>query len=178
MKKILLLSFLVAGTLLGYSYNNVVIKAQSSIFPKILLLDKKLKDKLVDGKIVYTIICEPNDYHAAEILRDAMNAQYQNRLNGYVFEVNILLFSQFNKATRATAIYLLNSDTGVDKVTELAKASDCITFAYDTVNLQHGVLLSLMVEKSTVLYLSKKSLHTHNVEFTESLYQIVRIFND
>jgi len=42
-------------SLSGYSYNEVLIKAQSKIFPKILLLDKKLKDKLIDGKIVYTI---------------------------------------------------------------------------------------------------------------------------
>ena len=178
MKKTLLLSLLLTSTLFGYSYNELLIQAQSSIFPKILLLDKKLDDKLIDGTIVYTIVCEENDYHTAEKLRDAMNAQYQNHLNGYTFEVNILLFSELTSSSRATAIYVLNSDSGIDKVIQLAKTSGSVTFAYDMVNLQQGVLLSLMVEKSTVLYLSKKSLQTHNVDFAKSLYQIVRVTDD
>ena len=110
-----------------------MIQAQSSIFPKILLLDKKLDDKLVEGKIVYTIVCEENDYYTAEKLRDMMNEQYHNRLGAYDFEVNILLFSKLTSDTRATAIYLLNSDTGIDKVTKLAKTLDFVTFAYDIV---------------------------------------------
>lgn len=178
MKKLLLISFILTTSLFGYSYNDLLIKAQSSIFPKILLLDKKLDDKLVDGKIVYTIVCEDNDYHTAEKLRDTMNERYQNRLGDYSFEVNIVPFSKLTAETRTTAVYALNSDTGIDKVTRLAKTSGCMTFAYDIVNLQHGVLLSLMVEKSTVLYLNKKGLQSHNVDFVESLYQIVRFANN
>jgi len=166
------------STLFGYSYNDLLIKAQSSIFPKILLLDQKLDQKLVDGKIVYTIVCENNDYHMAEKLRDAMNKRYQNRLGGYPFEVNIVPFSKLTAQTKATAVYALNSDAGIDKVTHLAKTSGCMTFAYDIVNLQRGVLLSMMVEKSTVLYLNKKGLQSHNVDFVESLYQIVRFANN
>ena len=178
MKKFLLISLLVTGTLFAHSYNELLIRAQSSIFPKILLLDKKLYDKLIDGKIVYTIVCEENDYETAKKLRDIMNAQYQNRLGDYVFEVNILLFSEFTSNTRASAIYVLNSDTDVERITNFAKTSGYMTFSYDIVNLQHGVLLSLMVEKSTVLYLNKQGLHTHNVDFVKSLYQIVKVANN
>ncbi len=178
MKKFLLISLLLTSTLFGYTYNDLLIQAQSSIFPKILLLDKKLDEKLVDGKIVYTIVCEENDYRMAEKLRDMMNDAYRNRLGSYDFEVNILLFSNLDADTRTSAIYVLNSDTGVDKVTQLAKSLGFMTFAYDIVNLQHGVLLSLMVEKSTVLYLNKQGLQTHNVDFVNSLYQIVRVANN
>ena len=48
MKKLLLISFILTTSLFGYSYNDLLIKAQSSIFPKILLLDKKL-DQWVPG---------------------------------------------------------------------------------------------------------------------------------
>lgn len=174
MKKLLLISFILTTSLFGYNYNELLIKAQSSIFPKILLLDKKLDEKLIDGKIVYTIACETNDIHTAEKLRNTMNERYQNRLGKYSFEVNIVPFSKLTTQTRTTAVYLLNSDTGIDKVTRLAKTSGYMTFAYDIANLQHGVLLSLMVEKSTVLYLNKEGLQNHNVDFVQSLYQIVR----
>lgn len=174
MKKLLLISFILTTSLFGYSYNDLLIKAQSSIFPKLLLLDKKLDNKLVDGKIVYTIVCENNDFHTAEKLRDTMNKRYQNRLGKYSFEVNIIPFSKLSTQTKATAIYALNSDTDIGKVTRLAKTSGCVTFAYDIANLQHGVLLSLMVEKSTVLYLNKKGLQNQNIDFVESLFRIVR----
>jgi hypothetical protein len=177
MKKFLLIFLLLTSTLFGYSYNNLLIKAQSSIFPKILLLDKKLNDKLVEGKIVYTIVCEESDYDVAKKLRDMMKKQYQNRLGNYIFEVNIMFFSKVTTDTKVTAIYVLNSDTGVDKISHLVKRLGCMTFSYDISNLQHGVLLSLMVEKSTVIYLNKKSLPTHNVDFIESLYQIVKVAN-
>ncbi len=178
MKKFLLISLILTGTLFAHSYNELLLQAQSSIFPKILLMDKKLYDKLVDGKIVYTIVCEEHDYEMAKKLRNIMNAQYQNRLGGYDFEVNILLFSEFTSNTKATAIYALNSDTHIDRITNFAKTSGYMTFSYDIVNLQHGILLSLMVEKSTVLYLNKQGLHTHNVDFVKSLYQIVRVANN
>ncbi len=174
MRKLLFILSLLTSTLFGYSYNDLVVKAQSSIFPKILLLDKKLDEKLVNGTIVYTIVCEESDYHLAEALRDAMNTKYQNRLNGYTFTVNVLRFSELGPKVRTTAIYLLNSEAGIEKATRLAKDLGFMTFAYDIANLQHGVLLSLMVEKSTVLYLSKGSLQSHNVDFADALYRIVR----
>ncbi len=174
MKKLLLIAFILTTSLFGYSYNELLIKAQSSIFPKILLLDKKLDEKLVDGKIVYTIVCEDNDVHTAETLRDTMNKRYKNRLGDYAFEIKVIPFSKLTDQTRATALYALNTDEHMDKIRRIAEKSGCMTFAYDIANLKHGLLLSLMMEKTTVLYLNKNGLRNHNVDFVESLYQIVR----
>ncbi len=177
MKKFLILLVLLVSALHAYSYNELAIKAQSTIFPKVLLLDKKLTDKLVDGKIVFTIVCEARDLPIAQKLRKSMKAQYDSHLAEYALEIKVMLFSEFTDKTKATAVYLFNSDTDIERVTRLAKSSGYMTFAYDIINLQHGVLLSLIVEKSTVLYLNKKGLSTHDVDFVEPLYQIVKISN-
>ena len=175
MKKLLIISILFAATsLFGYSYNELLIKAQSNIFPKILLLDKKLNDKLVDGKIVYAIACEKNDVHTANQVRDLVNKKYKNKLGKYELEIKVIKYSDLSDQTKATAIYALNSNHGIDKVSKLAGTSGFMTFAYDIGNLKRGLLLSLMVEKSTVIYLNKQGLQSHKVDFVEALYQIVR----
>ena len=60
MKKVLLLLVIVQSMLFGYNYDDLLIRAQTALFPKILLLDKNLEKKLVDGKIVYLVAYEKN----------------------------------------------------------------------------------------------------------------------
>ena len=178
MRFILLISFLLSTTLFGYNYNELLIKAQSSIFPKLLLLDKKIDQKLVDGEICYTIACETNDYHIAQALKAQMEDKYRRRLGEYPFKVEVILFSELTRDKPMTAIYALNSEEGIAKVSAIGKDLGILTFAYDMANLKDGILLSLMVEKSTILYLNKRTLPEYKVDFVDSLYQIVRFLDN
>ncbi|DAB27283.1 MAG TPA: hypothetical protein CFH78_08780, partial [Sulfurimonas sp. UBA10385] len=63
MKKFILLFFTLTVTIYGYTYNEMLIKAQIAVFPKILLLDKKINNKLVDNKIVFIIAHEEQCQH-------------------------------------------------------------------------------------------------------------------
>lgn len=173
-----ILLFLLVGTLFGYSYNELLIKAQNAIFPKILLLDKNLDQKLVDGEISYTIVCETSDYHTALALKEQMDKRYRQRLGGYPFKVRVVRFEEFTAQNRTTALYVLNSENDIDNVTRLARESGIITFAYDMAKLKEGVLLSLVVEKSTIIYLNKNSLPDYNIDFVDSLYQIVKFMEN
>lgn len=65
MKKLIFLCIIFVNLAYGYSYNDILLKAQASIFPKVMLLDKKLDTKLVGGKIIYTIAYEQSDYNTA-----------------------------------------------------------------------------------------------------------------
>ncbi len=65
MKKILFLYLTLLNIAFGYNYDDLVLKAQASIFPKIILLDKKIEDKKIDGKIVNTIVYDKTDYDTA-----------------------------------------------------------------------------------------------------------------
>lgn len=177
MKKIIFFFLLFGSLAFGYSYNELLIKAQASIFPKILLLDKKLKEKLIDGKIVYTITYEESDHHTALQIRELINKHYKQYLDEYPYEINLVSFSDLTQDTRASAIYALNSDANIDKVAQIARQKGIIAFAYDIENLKKGLLLSLMLEKTTVLYLSKENLRSQNVDFVDSLFQIVKFIN-
>ena len=176
MKRLLFL-FLICGNIaFGYTYNDLLLKAQTAIFPKLLLLDKQLNDKLVNGKIVYTIVYRENDYNKALEVRDLVDAYYKKNLDQYGFEITLVEYSDVSDNMNATAVYALNSDEGIDKLAKLATSKGIITFAYDIAALKDGMLFSMVVEKTTVIYLNKKILQRYNVDFVDSLYQIVRFF--
>ncbi|MDD5372284.1 MAG: hypothetical protein PHO62_02535 [Sulfurimonas sp.] len=178
MKKIILLFFIFINFVYAFSYNDILLKSQASIFPKIILLDKKLNNKLIDGKIVYTIVYEKDDYDTALEISKFMDAYYKGYFNEYIYKINLVEFSNLSNETEASAIYVLNSDKYIKKTAEVAKRKGIVTFAYDINNLKNGLLFSLMLEKSSVLYLNKESLNNQAINFVDSLYLIVKFIDE
>ncbi len=174
MKKAVILLFTLVSFSHGYTYNKLLLKAQASIFPKIIMLDKKLDSKLVEGKIIYTIVYEKNDYETALEIEKFIDEKYNGRFNDYAYKINLVEFADLSQETQASAIYSLNSENYIKKVAEIAEQKGVVTFSYDIDNLKNGLLFSLMLEKSTVLYFNKKNLHPYNINFVDSLYQIVK----
>lgn len=152
-------------------------KAQASIFPKITLLDKKLNEKLIDGKIIYTIAYEKEDYHTAVEIVKYMQINYIEHFDEYNYKINLVTFSDLSYDINTTVIYALNSDDYIQKVANIGKENGIITFAYDMKNLKNGLLFSLALEKSTVLYLNKDNLYNKNIEFVDSLLQMVKFID-
>jgi hypothetical protein len=174
MKKIILLYLALVNLAFAYNYDEVLLKAQASIFPKIMLLDKKLQDKLIDGKIVYTIVFDESDYSKAVEIKESINANYHGHLDQYTYSINLVKSSDFCDKTEATAIYVLNVGNFIANVVAVAKKKGIISFSYSINDLRKGLMFSLSIEKSTILYLEKTSIHTQNVDFVDSLLQMVR----
>jgi len=174
MKKIIFLCLILLNTAYGYSYSYVLLKAQASIFPKIMLLDKKIVNKLIDGKVIYTIAYDKNDLHIAEQISEFINNNFEGYFDKYIYKINLVEFSDLSNDTKASAIYILNSNEHIAKVAKIAKEKGVISFSYDIQNLKEGLLFSLMLEKSTVLYLNKESLNKTKIDFVDSLLQMVR----
>ncbi len=174
MKKTILFFLIFATFAYGYNYDNLLLKAQASIFPKIMLLDKKLENKLVDGKIVYTIVYEKNDYNTALEINKFIDENYKGHFNEYAYKINLVEFSDLSSMTQASAVYTLNSDKHIKKVADFAKEKGIVAFSYDVKNLKTGLLFSLVLEKSTVLYMNKENLYIQKIDFVDSLLQMVK----
>ncbi len=174
MKRIILLYLTLVNLAFAYNYNDVLLKAQASIFPKIILLDKKLADKLIDGKIVYTIVYEKNDYQTALDIKKYIDANYNGSFDKYDYTINLVEFSDFSEKTKTSAVYVLNLDQHTNKIADIAKEKGVISFSYDINNLNKGIMFSLSIEKSTVIYLDKDALFTRKIDFVDALLQIVR----
>ena len=174
MKKALIILLIFVKFAFGYNYNDVLLKAQASIFPKIILLDKKVKNKLIDGKIVYTIVYDKNDYDTALQVSRFINENYKGYFGEYKYKINLVDFLNFSKSTKASAIYVLNLEERTKEIAQSAKTRGVVSFSYDINSLKNGLMFSLVIEKSTVLYLEKGNLFNQKIEFVDSLLQIVR----
>ncbi len=174
MKKILFLYLTLLNIAFGYNYDDLVLKAQASIFPKIILLDKKIEDKLIDGKIVYTIVYDKTDYDTALSIEKFINKNFKGQLDRYEYKINLVDLESFAHDTEASAIYVLNLKEHVEKIATIARIKGIISFSYDINNLKKGLMFSLVIEKSTVLYLEKENLYSKKVDFVDALLQMVR----
>ena len=65
----------------------------------------------------------------------------------------------------------------VKKIADIAKEKGIISFSYDIMDLREGVMFSLLIEKSTILYLNKDTLVTQKIDFVDSLLQIVKFID-
>lgn len=178
MKKIILLCITFMTLAYGYNYDELVLKAQASIFPKIMLLDKKLEEKLIDGKIVYAIVYDASDYATAVEIRDFIDTEYQGHWGNYAYEIKLVEFTALSNDLQASAIYVLNSNENIAKVAQISKDKGIVAFSYDVNNLKQGLSFSLMLEKSTVLYLNKNDLYTNKIDFVDALLQIVKFIDE
>ena len=177
MKKLLVLFFTLSVGVYGYTYNETLIKAQAAVFPKILLLDKKLNTKLINNKILFIIAHEESDTTTAQNIQNMLQRQYKNNLLDYTLEVKTLEFSKISQNTDATAIYILNSQRYINTLSKISASKNMITFTYDINNLKEGFMFSLVLEKNTALYINKESFKTDKINFVDSLYEIVKFIN-
>lgn len=175
MKKIVFIYLLLINLAYGYNYDDLLLKAQASIFPKIMLLDQKLGDKLIDGEIVYTIVYDKSDYLEALEIKEFIDANYKGHFDEYEYKINLVEFSALTSQTQTSAFYVLNlSDQEIKQVANFAKEKGVISFSYEVNNLKYGLLFSLMLKNSTMLYLNKEYLDTAKIDFVDSLLQMVR----
>ena len=174
MKKIIFIYFLLLNIAFGYNYDDILLKAQASIFPKVILLDKKIENKLIEDKIVYTIVYDKVDYLTALSIQEFIDKNFQGQLDKYNYKINLVEINEFSTQTEASALYVLNLDTHIEKIAAIAKEKGIISFSYGINNLQKGLMFSLVIENSTVLYVKKENLYTQKIDFVDALLQMVR----
>lgn len=173
MKKVVFLYLTLISIVFGYDYDELILKAQASIFPKIILLDKKIENKLIDNKIVYTIVYDKEDHLTALSIKEFINNNFDGRLDIYDYKIDLVDFEEFSQQTDSSAVYVLNLKN-IDKIAAIARNKGIISFSYDINNLKKGLMFSLVIEKSTVLYLEKETLYTDKIQFVDALLQMVR----
>jgi hypothetical protein len=174
MKKILFLLLTFISLAFAHNYDDVLLKAQAAIFPKVILLDKKIENKLIDGKIIYTIVYDKTDYMTAKFIAEFIDKKFKGHLGAYAYTINLVDIEKLSLQTPTSAIYMLNLKKDIEKVADIANVKGIISFAYDINNLKKGLMFSLVIEKSTVLYLTKENLYTKKIEFVDALLQMVR----
>ena len=172
-----LLSIFVTASLFGFD-NNLLIRAEVSIFPKLLLLVKEPQKVLVKGGIVFAIVHEEEEIGSALALKALMDQQYKGFIENYPFSVILVQYSKLNETLEASALMALRSKDHIDKPAKLAIKKKIISFVEDVAYLEEGYLFSLNLERSTIIYMNKPMLRYYGIEFSDTLYHVVRFFDE
>jgi len=174
----MILWLMLAVPLFGFTYNQLQINAQASIFPKLLLLDKHPDTLLVDGKILFVIAYEPEDVLTASRLKAQMEQLYPGHIEGYPFEVKTVTFDRIDTSLNASALYVLHSEKSLQTASNVARDKGIVSFVYDIADLDKGYLFALTLERRTVIYLNRAMLPRYGITFADPLYQIVRFVDE
>ncbi|MHC3993352.1 hypothetical protein ACXWTF_00825 [Thiomicrolovo sp. ZZH C-3] len=175
--RLLTLLLLLCTSGFALHYNTLQLNAETIIFPKLLLLKKQPESLLIDGRIRFGIVYEAEDRAVASKLVKRLQRLYPGTIEGYPFEATMLQYRELGPGTKASALLMLHSETQMRPAAAFAKAHGIVTFAYNMASLKQGLLFGLGIERTTRVYLNREALSEYGIEFSESLYQIVRFID-
>ena len=173
--KYLVLICITIFTLAAQPYKNALINIHAKVFPKILLTDTKLKNKLVDNAIKIIILYSKQDIKTAQKLKSKMLSFYPKIKN---HTLNILLqeYNAFEAEELATAYYQLLGDKKDIILTNMsAKNKSIITFSYDNSYLNHGTIMSVHIGKKVSPYINIKALKSSEIILNNIIYKIAKV---
>lgn len=154
--------------------DNILLNTHIKMIPKIMFLDLKTSSK--SNIATLAIAYEPNRKALAQNIADEINQIYNGKVGNLNFiavavNVNDLLLRKDITFTYLTSM----SNQSVDKIAAWAISGSIPTFSYDLSDLEHGILGSIVIERSTVIYINKNVLKEGKFRFNDTLFQLARL---
>ncbi len=174
--KIFLVLILVSKQAFAFDYDPLLIRAQASIFPKIILLDKDLDKKVMENKVVISILHGNGEYEIALNIKSLIEGQYKKNLGKNELKINVLDYRKFDDSTVSTAYFILKgASTYREQVTAHAASKNRVVFSYDYKDFESNALISVLVREKTYIYLNKNAIHDYDIKFLPLFYKIVKV---
>lgn len=172
----ILLFLLLAITLFGSDYDMLLMRAQASMFPKIILLDKDIAAKTFNGTVSLKIVYSDDEQGQAIEFKKLIDNQYHGKLGDFHLSAELDNIDNISVSDNATA-YMFFGVSGSRKRTLIQNAAKRhrICFGYDYKDFNHNVLISLLMKEKTYIYLNKASLHDYEISFIPVFYKIVKV---
>lgn len=141
------------------------------IIPKLIsLCHANIKEPLT-----MAIVYDDNRKASAQTIASQMNALHSNRSGSLPFNAVALSVNELSAAKNIGFIYLLSmQQESVRKIVTLSQKLSIPTFSYNMNDLENGVLGSINLERSTVIYMSKSALRTGQFYCSDSLLSMVK----
>ena len=176
MRRIVVLVLLVCFAQ-AYEYNKLLLRTQSSLYPKLILMDQKLSSHITDGRIDLYILVTAIDTLYAKYVKKQLDKLFADGVGEYALSTKIVNFSTFlaDNEKRADAIYVLKAKEELLKgVAKKIEGKNIYSFTYEKEDLAQGFLFNVSIEKEVVIYINKSVLLHNDFEFLPELYQMSR----
>jgi len=171
----ILVFFLFFTSLFSSEYDDLLLRAQASMYPKIILLDKNINTKIIDNMVSLTIIYEKKEMDRAKKFKDMIDHEYNSKIGTYEFKVNLLSIKNFSDLDTSTAYYIFDT-AGTNKKPVILHSIDNnrICFSYNYKDFNKGALISLFLKEKTYIYINKSFINVYSIKFVPIFYKIAK----
>lgn len=177
MMKYISVLLLLFGVSMASEYDKLLLKAHAKLIPKIMLLDKALESKLIDGKVKIVIVAETKDRQSAELFGEYIGEIYRDTLMGYAIELEIADADSLESTTQASAVYVLSlTEEQMKKALKVAKEKGVMSFVYSLEGLSHGGLIAVRLEAKTVIYFNRSAWQSESIQLRPGFFKVARSY--
>jgi len=176
--KIIFLILLLSTFVFSKTINNSLLKIHANIMPKVLLLEKNIKEKIKNNTINITIAYEESNYKEMKFLEQSIKREYPNGISGYEIKIEFIDYKAFKECNIDTNIlYIFPSSK--ENIKMLIKGyNDCntITFASDKEYLKYDAMISIDVGKKVKPIVNLVAVKKFGIAFKPVLLSISKVF--
>jgi len=173
------LIFLFFVSLHASEYDQLLLRAQAVMYPKIILLDKGIKDKIKDNTISLSIVYNTEEVKQAKEFKKMIDDKHKSKLGTYKLDVILLNTDKLSASTISTSYYIFDA-SGNKKRNIISQATDNnrICFSYNYKDFSFNTLIGLLLKEKTYIYLNKSVIKDYSIKFVPIFYKIVKVINE
>ena len=157
-------------------YDPLLLRTQATIFPKIILLDKDLENKIASNEIIISIVYSSEDKSNAELLKNLMLEQYAENLGNKKLTINLHNSEIPDTSNPSTAYFIMQGNPDAhEKITSFAARHKRVCFSYNYKDFKNNALISILIKEKTYIYLNKEAIQDYDIKFLPMFYNIVKV---
>lgn len=171
------LFLLIIGFVIAFAHETFILNAHIRMLPKIMALDTRLTSKTDSSKVIFAVVYDSNRKSDAQFIADEINKLHNGKVSNIHFTALPFSINEVIERKDIAFVYLIQrcNSKSLKKIAAWGINNSIPTFSYDVADLESGILGSIAIERSTIIYINKKSLKEGRFHFDETLYQIARL---
>lgn len=156
--------------------DTVLLNAHIKMIPKIMALDSRVATRGSTNKLLLVIVYEGNRKKIAQNIAEEIDFTHNGKVANISFNTAVLSVEELLSRRDISFVYLTKISTpSVRKIATWGINNTIPTFSYDVSDLEEGILGSIAIERSTVIYINKTTLKEGKFRFNDTLFQIARL---
>ena len=152
-----------------------LVDAQTGVIPKLAMLDRDIDSKLVGEKLIITIACDGMDCEQAKEIASKIISKTNGTISGKTIKVVVSEISNLSKMPMSFLYVISTNESNIKKAANIAKSKGVISFAYSKNAIEMGAILTMHIERNTIISLNRTAMKEANIRFVDSFYKIARI---
>lgn len=171
-----ILTILLIAFSLAFASDPLIINAHVRMLPKIMALDTRLSSRTDTSKKIFAVVYDGYQKSEAQSIADAINKTHNGKVSTLSFSAISLSANELVERKDIAFVYVIQkcNPKSLKKIASWGIENSIPTFSYDVADLEYGILGSIAIERTSIIYISKKNLKEGKYHFDEALYQITR----